>query len=70
MARQRLGLPQDGRIGEDVLRLEEKVGGLGVSAWAYEHGVSMDFSRPGKPTDNPHIELFNGSFRDECLNIH
>lgn len=30
----------------------------------------MDFSRPGKPTDTPFIESFNGSFRDECLNIH
>ena len=23
-----------------------------------------DYSRPGKPTDNPFIESFNGSFRD------
>ena len=38
--------------------------------WAYEHGVTFDFSRPGKPTDNPFIESFNGSFRDECLNVH
>ncbi len=30
----------------------------------------MDFSRPGKLTDNPFIESFNGSLRDECLNIH
>lgn len=30
----------------------------------------MDFSRPGKPTDNPFIESFNGSLRGECLNIH
>jgi len=30
----------------------------------------MDFSRPGKPTDNAFIESFNGSLRDECLNIH
>jgi putative transposase len=30
----------------------------------------LDFSRPGRPTDNPFIESFNGSFRDECLNIH
>ena len=30
----------------------------------------MDYSRPGKPTDNPFIESFNGSFRDECLNVH
>ena len=30
----------------------------------------MEFSRPGKPTDNAFIESFNGSLRDECLNIH
>ena len=28
----------------------------------------MDFSRPGKPTDNAFIEAFNGRFRQECLN--
>jgi putative transposase len=38
--------------------------------WAYEHQVMLDFSRPGRPTDNPFIESFNGSFRDECLNTH
>jgi putative transposase len=37
---------------------------------AYEHGVTMDFSRPGKPMDNAMIESFNGSFRDECLNVN
>ena len=30
----------------------------------------LDFSRPGRPTDNPFIESFNGSFRDECLNTN
>lgn len=35
--------------------------------WAYENGVTLDFSRPGKPTDNALIESFNGSFRDEGL---
>jgi putative transposase len=30
----------------------------------------MHYSRPGKPTDNPFVESFNGSFRDECLNAH
>jgi putative transposase len=30
----------------------------------------LDFSRPGKPTDNAFIESFNGSFRDECLNVN
>lgn len=38
--------------------------------WAYENKVTLDYSRPGKPTDNPFIESFNGSFRDECLNMH
>ena len=37
---------------------------------AYENRVTLDFSRPGKPSDNPYIESFNGSFRDECLNLH
>ncbi len=30
----------------------------------------MDFSRPRKPMDNATIESFNGSFRDECLNVN
>lgn len=38
--------------------------------WAYENKVTLDYSRPGKPTDNPYIESFNGSFRDECLNVN
>ena len=33
-------------------------------------GVTLDFSRPGKPTDNAYIEAFNGRFRAECLNAH
>jgi len=41
-----------------------------VDLWAYHHGVRIDFSRPGKPTDNAYIETFNGSLRDECLNLH
>ena len=28
----------------------------------------LDFSRPGKPTDNAFIEAFHGRFRQECLN--
>lgn len=30
----------------------------------------LDFSRPGKPTDNAFIASFNGKFRAECLNQH
>lgn len=38
--------------------------------WAYRNGVLLDFIRPGKPTENGHIESFNGRLRDECLNLH
>jgi putative transposase len=41
-----------------------------LDKWAYEHGVEIDFSRPGKPTDNAKNESFNGRFREECLNAH
>ena len=44
--------------------------GQTLDLWAYHHGVQIDFSRPGKPTDNCFIETFNGSLRDECLNVH
>ena len=40
-----------------------------LTKWAYDNQVTLDFSRPGKPADNPFIESFNGSFRDECLNV-
>jgi putative transposase len=41
-----------------------------LDRWAYEHGVTLDYSRPGKPIDNALAESFNGSFRDECLNTN
>jgi putative transposase len=41
-----------------------------VDLWAYHHGVRIDFSRRGQPTDNAFIETFNGTLRDECLNLH
>ena len=41
-----------------------------LDLWAYAKGVTLDFSRPGKPTDNAFIEAFNGRFRAECLNAH
>src|SRR4029077_8880637 len=41
-----------------------------LDLWAYQRGVTLNFSRPGKPTDNAFIEAFNGRFRAECLNAH
>jgi putative transposase len=41
-----------------------------LDLWAYQRSITLDFSRPGKPTDNAFIESFNGKFRTECLNAH
>lgn len=41
-----------------------------LDLWAYANNVTLDFSRPGKPTDNGFIEAFNSKFRAECLNAH
>jgi len=41
-----------------------------LDLWAYTNGVVLDFSRPGKPTDNAFIEAFNSKVRSECLNAH
>lgn len=43
---------------------------VGMAAEGYENGVTLDFNRPGKPTDNASVESFNGRLRDECLNAH
>ena len=41
-----------------------------LDLWAYANDVTLDFSRPGKPTDNGFIEAFNSKLRAECLNTH
>jgi putative transposase len=44
-------------------------GSRAMEAWAYQHGVQLDFIRPGRPPENGYIESFNGRLRDECLNV-
>jgi putative transposase len=41
-----------------------------MDLWAYRNGVKIDFSHPGKPTDNAFCESFNGTFRSECLDTN
>jgi putative transposase len=41
-----------------------------LEEWAWRRGIKLDFTRPGKPMDNGHIESFNGRLRDECLNVN
>jgi len=49
--------------------------GTEFTSRALDHGangnqVKLDFSRPGKPTDNAHIGAFNASLRRECFSQH
>jgi len=39
-----------------------------LDARAYNKGIKLDFIRPGKPTENGYIKLFNSKLRDELLN--
>lgn len=41
-----------------------------LDKWCFAKGIEIIFSRPGKPTDNCHIESFNGTFRYDCLNAN
>jgi len=41
-----------------------------MDLWAYHNRVQIDFFWPGKPTDNGHVESFNGTLRAECLDVH
>ncbi len=59
------GLPQTIRVDNGPEFISKS-----LDWWAYFNGVKLDFSRPGKPTDNAFIESFNGKFRQECLNQH
>lgn len=38
-------------------------------AWCIENRIDAVHIQPGKPTQNAHIESFNGRLRDECLNV-
>ena len=41
-----------------------------LDPWAYWNQVRLDFSRPGKPTDNTFAEACNSLLRRECLSEH
>ncbi|MFC1614179.1 IS3 family transposase [Gemmatimonadota bacterium] len=65
------GLKKQGRLPQTICvdngsEFRSKV----LDQWSYLNKVKLDFSRPGKPTDNAMIESFNSRFRAECLNEH
>ena len=65
------GLKEQGRLPKTICvdngsEFRSKI----LDQWSYLNKVQLDFSRPGKPTDNAMIESFNSRFRAECLNEH
>ena len=43
---------------------------LAVRAWLAEHQTATLYSDPGCPWQNAYEERFNGTVRDECLNLY
>lgn len=42
---------------------------LAVADWAEQHGVTLEFIKPGKPMQNGFIERFNRSYREAVLDM-
>jgi putative transposase len=64
-ARRSFGLPQTIRVDNGCQFTSKE-----LDLWAYANGITLDFSRPGTPTDNAYVESFNASARLECLGQH
>ena len=43
---------------------------IALAGWADDHGVELDFIKPGKPTQNSYVERFNRTYRDESLDLY
>jgi putative transposase len=43
---------------------------IALAGWAEDHGVHLDFIKPGKPTQNSYVERFNRTYRDEVLDLY
>jgi hypothetical protein len=37
-----------------------------LDRWANENKVTLDYSRPGRPSNNALVESFNGRLREDC----
>ncbi|AMS45271.1 putative transposase [Aminobacter aminovorans] len=61
----RIGYPKTIRVDQGTELVSRD-----LNLWACTKGVTLDFSRLGKLTDNAYIEAFNGRFRAERLSAH
>ncbi len=43
---------------------------LALAQWAEDHGVMLEFIKPGKPTQNAFVERFNRTYRTEILDFY
>ena len=41
-----------------------------LAGWAEQHWIDLEFTQPGKPTQNSYVERFNRIFREEVLNFY
>ena len=64
-ARRQYGLPTTIRVDQGSQFTSKE-----LDLWAYTNGVTLDFSRPGKPTDNAYLESFNATVRLQRLGQH
>jgi putative transposase len=64
-AGRRFGLPHTIRVDQGSQFTSKE-----FDLWAYANGVTLDFSRPGRPVDNAYAESFNARVRMECLGQH
>jgi putative transposase len=62
--RRETGLPSSIRVDQGTEFVSRD-----MDLWAYQRGVTLEFSRPEKPSDNAFIEAFNNRFRAECLGM-
>jgi putative transposase len=61
-ARGQYGLPTTIRVDQGSQFTSKE-----LDLWAHANGITLDFSRPGKPTDNAYAESFNATVRLDCL---
>jgi transposase InsO family protein len=50
-------------------RLWQVVPSLALADWAAQHGVALEFIKPGQPMQNGFMERFNRSYREAVLDM-